>query len=134
MSALSKLDPTVVSELRRISARGSADLYTRLADLFRTGCADALRDLRVCLEGSAFQPARAICHRLKSSAANVGALGFSRQVGQLERACVAGDIARAGQLLTSLQAAHASLLAELEEVCRQDFSETTVSSAAAARR
>ena len=134
MNALSKIDPTVVSELRRIPARGSADLYTRLAGLFRTGCADALRDLQVSLEGSAFQPARAICHRLKSSAANVGALGFSRQVGQLERACIAGDIARAGQLLTSLQAAQPALVAQIEAVCQQDFSGMTVSSAVAARR
>ncbi len=133
VDALSKLDPTVVAELRGISARGSADLYTRLAGLFRTSSVDALRHLRAALESSALPAARAICHRLKSSAANVGALEFSRRVGQLERSCVEGDLAAACNLLEALQAAHAPLLAELDEAC-QDVLTGTPSSAVAGRR
>jgi HPt (histidine-containing phosphotransfer) domain-containing protein len=134
VDTLSKIDPAVVAELRRISAPGSADLSTRLVSLFRSGSVDALRQLQASLEASAFQAARAICHRLKSSAANVGALEFSRHVAQLERSCVGGDLARATRLLEGLQAAHASLVAELEEMCQDDLSERAASSAVAARR
>lgn len=130
--ALSKVDPAVVAELRAVSARGSSDLYGRLVELFRASSVDALQHLRTSLQGSAFQSARAVCHRLKSSAANVGALEFSRHVGQLERACLEGDLARGRDLLQQLQAAHLPLLAALAEACEGLL--TPASTARAARR
>jgi len=110
IDALCEVDRKVVAEIRGV---GSADLYSRLVDLFRTGSAEALAQLRAALETSAFQPARAVCHRLKSSAANVGALAFSREVGLLEQQCVAGDLGRARALLEGLQAAHSGLMRQL---------------------
>ncbi len=109
----SKVDPAVVAELRRVPTRGSVDLYSRLVELFGPGSADALVQLRAALEASSTGPAGAICHRLKSSAANVGALAFAQRVDQLERLCVAGDAARALELLEELQAAQPALIAEL---------------------
>jgi HPt (histidine-containing phosphotransfer) domain-containing protein len=110
---LSKVDPTVIAELRRIPGRGSVDLYSRLVDLFETGSADALAQLCAALEASSCKPACAICHKLKSSAANVGALAFAQRVGQLEQLCIEGDITRALGLLEGLQAAQPALIAEL---------------------
>lgn len=109
--ALCQVDAKVVAELGRVS--GSAKLYSRLVDLFRTGSSDALAQLRSALSGAAFQPARAVCHKLKSSAANVGALAFSRQVALLEQRCMEEDLTRASALLEGLQAAHAGLMTEL---------------------
>ena len=110
VDALCEVDRKVVAEIRGV---GSADLYSRLVELFKTGSSEALAQLRAALATSAFHPARAVCHRLKSSAANVGALAFSRQVGLLEQLCVAGDLDRARALLEGLQAAHSGLITQL---------------------
>jgi HPt (histidine-containing phosphotransfer) domain-containing protein len=112
--ALCQVDAKVVAELGRVS--GSAKLYSRLVDLFRTGSSEALAQLRSALSGSAFQPARAVCHKLKSSAANVGAVEFSRQVALLEQRCTEEDLTRARELLEGLQAAHSGLMTELARV------------------
>ncbi len=109
--ALCQVDARIVAELGRVS--GSANLYARLVALFRTGSADAVAQLSSALEASALQPARAVCHKLKSSAANVGAMAFSRQVALLEHRCVEGDITRARELFAGLQAAHPGLMTEL---------------------
>ena len=109
--SLCQVDARMVAELGRVS--GSAKLYGRLVDLFRTGSSEALAQLHSALSGSGFQPARAVCHKLKSSAANVGALAFSRQVALLEQRCVEEDLPLARELLESLQAAHSGLMTEL---------------------
>jgi len=109
--SLCQVDAQVLAELGRVT--GSAQLYSRLVELFRTGSSDALAQLRAALSDSGFQPARAVCHKLKSSAANVGALAFSRQVALLERRCVEEDLTQARELLEGLQAAHSRLMNEL---------------------
>jgi HPt (histidine-containing phosphotransfer) domain-containing protein len=101
----------VVAELRKLT--GGADLYSRLVELFRSGSAEALVQLHAALGAASFQSARAVCHRLKSSAANVGAVAFSRHVAALEQLCAAADAARAQDLLGALQAAHSGLMTEL---------------------
>jgi HPt (histidine-containing phosphotransfer) domain-containing protein len=111
VDALCQVDRRVVAELRKLA--GGVDLYSRLVELFRSGSSDALTQLHAALGASAFQTARAVCHRLKSSAANVGALAFSRQVALLEQLCAAADITRALDLLGELQAAHVRLMKEL---------------------
>lgn len=108
---LCQVDAQVVTELGRVS--GSAKLYSRLVDLFRTGSSEGMEQLRSALSASAFQPARAVCHKLKSSAANVGALAFSRQVALLEERCAEEDLTRARELLEDLLAAHPGLMSEL---------------------
>jgi HPt (histidine-containing phosphotransfer) domain-containing protein len=109
--SLCQVDANVVAELSRVS--GSAHLYSRLVELFRRGSSEALTELRSALATEAFQAARAVCHKLKSSAANVGALAFSRQLALLEQRCAEADGTRARELFGVLQAAHAGLLAEL---------------------
>lgn len=109
--ALCQVDARIVAELGRVS--GSANLYSRLVALFRTGSSDALAQLTSALEAAALQPARSVCHKLKSSAANVGAMAFSRQVALLEQRCVDGELRQARELLAGLQAAHSGLMMEL---------------------
>jgi len=112
--ALCQVDARIVAELSRVS--GSTNLYSRLVALFHTGSADALAQLTSALEASALPPARSVCHKLKSSAANVGAMAFSRQLALLEQRCVAGDLHQARELLAGLQAAHSGLMTELSRL------------------
>jgi HPt (histidine-containing phosphotransfer) domain-containing protein len=111
--SLTRIDPNVVAELRRLPSRGSDNLFAKLVGLFEIGSSEALTQLQTALQMSAAGQAAAICHKLKSIAGSVGAVAFAREVGRIERHCVEGDLTRARDLLRALQAAHPTLLAEL---------------------
>jgi HPt (histidine-containing phosphotransfer) domain-containing protein len=111
--SLTQIDRKLVAELRRLPARGAADLFVKLVGLFEISSAEALVQLHTALQRAAAGQAAAICHKLKSIAGNVGAVAFAHEVGRIERHCVEGDLARARDLLSGLQAAHPTLLAEL---------------------
>jgi HPt (histidine-containing phosphotransfer) domain-containing protein len=81
--------------------------------LFRTGSTDSLAQLNTALAGRDLPAAAAICHKLASSASNVGALVYGKEVRRLEQLCIAGDHAKALALNESLQAAHVPLMAAL---------------------
>jgi HPt (histidine-containing phosphotransfer) domain-containing protein len=111
--SLTQIDSRVIAELRRLPARGSANLFVKLVGLFQTSSAETLSQLQTALQMSAAGQAAAVCHRLKSIAGTVGAMAFADEVARIERLCVEGDLARARDLLAGLQAAHPTLLAEL---------------------
>jgi HPt (histidine-containing phosphotransfer) domain-containing protein len=113
LAALSGVDATAVAALRNLRAGAHADLYSKLVDLFRTGSTDAIVQLESALEADDLKGAGGICHKLASSAANVGALAFARDVRRLEKICDDGDKARAHRLCERLATAHPALLAEL---------------------
>ena len=110
---LSKLDQATVVRLRGSGAKGRPNLYSRLIGLFRTGSTAALDELQAALRAGDMAAARAICHKLKSSAANVGALAFSKDVRRLEQLCTGGDAAAAWSTCERLRSAHPTLIAEL---------------------
>ena len=97
---------------------GSSDLFVSLVGLFQSGSSDAMATLDTKLQAGDLAAAGAICHKLASSAANVGALSFSRDMRRLERLCVAGDLAEAQPLFNRLHAAYPSLILELSNLQR----------------
>jgi HPt (histidine-containing phosphotransfer) domain-containing protein len=111
--SLTEIDRRVVAELRGLPARGSANLFVKLVGLFQASSTQTLAQLQTALEICAAGQAAAICHRLKSTAGNIGAVAFAHEVGRIERLCVEGDLARARDLAAGLLAAHPTLLAEL---------------------
>ena len=113
VSMLSSVDATAVAGLRNLRAGGHADLYSKLVDLFRASSVGAMAQLQAALEADDLGAASGICHKLSSSAANVGALIFARDVRQLEKRCDEGEKARAQRLCDRLVAAHTGLLEQL---------------------
>jgi signal transduction histidine kinase/ligand-binding sensor domain-containing protein/CheY-like chemotaxis protein/HPt (histidine-containing phosphotransfer) domain-containing protein len=111
--ALSSVDPTAVAGLRNLRAGKHVDLYSKLVDLFRVSSSKSLAELRAALAAGDFSAAAAVCHKLASSAANVGALAFGNDVRLLGQRCIAGDAAAAVQLHADLQSAYPALLEEL---------------------
>jgi HPt (histidine-containing phosphotransfer) domain-containing protein len=111
--SLTGIDRKVIAQLRSMPARGSANLFVKLLGLFETSSAATLAQLQAALQSAAAGQAAAICHKLKSTAGNIGAVSFAHEVGRIEGLCLAGDLARARDLLGALQAAHPTLLAEL---------------------
>jgi len=111
--ALSAVDARTVASLRSLGGP-DGDLYSKLVALFQTGSAESLAALEVALTRSEPSAAAALCHKLKASAANVGALAFALEIGQMETVCDAGNIAEARHLYGRVRSAYPSLLSELD--------------------
>lgn len=117
---LRMVDRTVVASLRALPVRDKGDLYTRLVHLFRTTAAAGLVGLRAALTQRDLEAAGAVCHKLKSSADNVGAGIFAAGLRKLEQRCKAGDIEAGMRELESLEAAFPVLLVELQGFTLQE--------------
>ncbi len=104
----------MVARLRAARAPSRTDLYGKLVELFRASSAGALAALDAALDVGDLASARAICHKLKSSAANVGAGVFSQHVRRLEQCCSAGNRAGAREIYERLKASYPELVEELE--------------------
>jgi CheY-like chemotaxis protein/HPt (histidine-containing phosphotransfer) domain-containing protein len=113
---LSSVDPTAVSALRNLRAGKHADLYSKLVDLFQVGSLKSLTELRGALAAGDLTTAGSVCHKLASSAANVGALEFAKEVRRLGTMCGEGNAAGAGELTGGLEAAHPMLMDVLMRV------------------
>ncbi len=107
---LASVDVAAVASLRKFRTGANADLYTKLVELFRTGSAESLAQLNEALAAKDLRTAMAICHKLASSAANVGALAYGKEVRRLEQSCSVGDHAKASALNQAIQAAHPALV------------------------
>jgi signal transduction histidine kinase/CheY-like chemotaxis protein/HPt (histidine-containing phosphotransfer) domain-containing protein len=113
LEAVAGIDATVVAGLKNLRAGGQNDLYSRLIDLFRPAATEAMAQLKSALDADDYESASAICHKLASSAANVGALAFARYTRQLETMCDERNGARARRLFEKICAAHPALMEEL---------------------
>ena len=113
---LAAVDAKAVASLRNLRSGGGTDLYSKLVALFESGSAESLAALDRALVGSDLAAAAALCHKFKASAANVGALVFSRELGLLEDACAAGQLEQARQLCARARGAYPALLAELNNL------------------
>jgi len=113
--ALASVDAQAVASLRNLRPGKQVDLYSKLVELFRVGSIESMTQLREALASNDFKRADAVCHKLASSAANVGALVFAREVRRLGQLCASAsaDAAAAAPLHQALQAAHPALLEQL---------------------
>ena len=113
IQAATEIDAATVMGLKNLRSSGQSDLYSKLVALFRPVSSKALDQLRSALAADDLETASALCHRLSSSAANVGALAFAQNLRQLEKACQERDRTRAGRLYDMVRAAHPALIDEL---------------------
>jgi CheY-like chemotaxis protein/HPt (histidine-containing phosphotransfer) domain-containing protein len=113
IQAATEIDATTVMGLKNLRSGGQSDLYSKLVALFRPVSSKAIDELRSALASDDLQTASALCHRLSSSAANVGALAFAQYLRQLEKACQDRDRTRAARLYDTVRAAHPALIDEL---------------------
>ena len=110
---LASVDMNAVAGLKRLRRGKKADLYTKLVELFRHGAIEAMREMRDALEASDLKKVAAVCHRLTSSAANVGAIAFSKDVRALGKLAREGDAMTARRRFEVLEAALPALIEEL---------------------
>jgi CheY-like chemotaxis protein len=111
-AALAEIDSSTVEGLKALRSSGPG-LYSKLTDLFRSGSTRAIEELDAALADGDYASAGAVCHKLASSAANVGALVFASHVRQLEKSCGERDAAKAVALYRNIRGAHRPLLEAL---------------------
>jgi signal transduction histidine kinase/ligand-binding sensor domain-containing protein/CheY-like chemotaxis protein/HPt (histidine-containing phosphotransfer) domain-containing protein len=109
-----RIDRSVVAVLRSIGVGGDRPLFDNLIGIFTRSSAQALKDIESALAAGEFDNARAFCHKIKSAAANVGAMGFAELLEELEGACRAGEATRARQLHVLCVSTREAVLASLE--------------------
>jgi CheY-like chemotaxis protein/HPt (histidine-containing phosphotransfer) domain-containing protein len=112
MTALATVDASAVAALRQLGG-GKQDLYSKVVLLFVSSSTQALDELQAALEDDDLPAAAAVCHKMASAAANVGALTYAERVKELERHALGGEAAPARACCDELCAAHAALLEAL---------------------
>jgi CheY-like chemotaxis protein len=113
---LASIDSNAVASLRKLRSGSHADLYSRLVELFRSASTESVAQLRTAMAAKDLAAAAGVCHKLASSAANVGALTYAKELRRLEQLCIAGDAVQAAQLNDGIQAAHPALLDALSSL------------------
>jgi CheY-like chemotaxis protein/HPt (histidine-containing phosphotransfer) domain-containing protein len=107
---LASVDAAAVASMRKLRARGHTDLYSKLVELFRTGSAESLAQLGDAMVENDLVAAAGLCHKLASSASNVGALAYGKELRRLEQLCNDGEQAQAAEVHELIQAAYAPLM------------------------
>ena len=90
-AALAVVDVGAVQVIARMGTGGSSGLFQKLVSLFETSSRPLVRALADAVAERRFDAAAGICHRLKSSSANVGAIAFSAALRELEQQCRSGE-------------------------------------------
>jgi signal transduction histidine kinase/ligand-binding sensor domain-containing protein/CheY-like chemotaxis protein/HPt (histidine-containing phosphotransfer) domain-containing protein len=111
--ALTMIDSAALARLRVGPDRGRGRLYGRLVDLFQATSSESVAAMRAALASGDLAACGAQAHKLRASAANVGATAFSDAARELEQACQAGAADRCMELFGRMAAVHPALLTEL---------------------
>jgi signal transduction histidine kinase/ligand-binding sensor domain-containing protein/CheY-like chemotaxis protein/HPt (histidine-containing phosphotransfer) domain-containing protein len=112
------VDSVAVARLGSLRS-GQSNLFPRLVDLFQASSAEAMEQLRSAFETRDLVMAGAQCHKLASSAANVGALSFAADVRHLEHLCAAGEATSAQPLFEKVWTVYPALIEELSSLRRK---------------
>jgi signal transduction histidine kinase/DNA-binding response OmpR family regulator/HPt (histidine-containing phosphotransfer) domain-containing protein len=112
------LDPSVISSLRELGGDDDPGLFSELVGMFLSDTPERLRALSEALDHNDPGALERAAHALKSSSANLGALGLSVLFRDIEAAGRAKDLSKAAPLVArtqpEFQRVEAALRSELE--------------------
>jgi len=97
------LDAAALQNLRAMRRPGRPDVLGRIIDLFYSDAPRLLGQLEVAAEASDTAALQLAAHTLKSSCANVGALGLSATCREIEQYARGNDVASALQHIRGIQ-------------------------------
>jgi two-component system sensor histidine kinase/response regulator len=114
------IERQVLEQLGKVLTNGKAELLTRVLNLYLTESPKLMHKLKqASAKGEASEIVRN-AHSLKSSSANVGAMGLSRYCADIEASARRGDTEEARKIFARIEAEHgralAALTAEFEQV------------------
>jgi len=113
----SVLDMSVIESLRELGGEDQPELLAELIDLFLDDTPKQLQALDEAVEAAYPEGMERAAHTLKSSCANVGAMGMSVLCFELEKLGRSNAIEGAGSLSSQIQQAYVAV-AEALEVCK----------------
>jgi HPt (histidine-containing phosphotransfer) domain-containing protein len=97
------LDPSVISSLRELGGDDDPGLFSELVGMFLSDTPERLRALTEALDHNDPGALERAAHALKSSSANLGALGLSVLFRDIEAAGRAKDLSKAAPLVARTQ-------------------------------
>lgn len=109
------LDPSALDQLRALQRPGRPNLVERVVGLFRTDASKRLSALETAAVEQDWVSLRREAHTLKSSAANVGAVGMREVAAEMERAMMAARHDDALALIPALREHFEAVLNALDE-------------------
>lgn len=112
--ASSALDMRVIADLRELGGEDDPNLLTELIDMFLTDAPARIREVETSLANGDIKTLERAAHTLKSSSANIGAMGLSAVCKRIE------ELARAqnGAAIAPLLADTTQSFAEAEAALR----------------
>jgi len=108
------IDIDILNELRSLSEATGRDILGKSAGFFVTQTPDDIAELRRAAEQADLEALGTIAHSLKSSSANLGAIGFSQACAALESSANEGSLEASRANLQSIEARLPALLRELK--------------------
>jgi HPt (histidine-containing phosphotransfer) domain-containing protein len=109
------LDSEIVASLREL-ADGDSAFVPQMVDLYVKGAAEKLPKIAKALAENHLQDVASLCHQLKSSSGNLGAVALGKLFERLEAAALANDKATADKLCTEVMAAYPEVEAALKKL------------------
>ncbi|HUR18958.1 MAG TPA: response regulator [Acidimicrobiales bacterium] len=98
------LDTAALEQLRELEVRSGRAVVDTLVRSYLTSAEDGMRELSTAIEAGDLESVARVAHRLRGSSGAVGAVGVAKAFALLERAGKSGDLAGAGDALTTVTA------------------------------
>ncbi|MBC9785453.1 response regulator [Heliobacterium chlorum] len=117
---LNVLDGEVLASLRELASESEPDFLKNILELFREESSLLAKQLSDGLAQTRFNEISAAAHALKSSSANIGALGLSQLSAQLENAAKAAEVTLAKECYLKWQSEYQQVLHELDMVQQKE--------------
>jgi CheY-like chemotaxis protein/HPt (histidine-containing phosphotransfer) domain-containing protein len=109
------LDTAALDRIRALQRSDGPALLRKVIDLYLADSRELLDSLRLAASTADAPGLQRAAHTLKSSSANVGAMGLAERCKELETAARNGAIAGAGEIVHVIESEHRSVCAALED-------------------
>lgn len=110
----SAIDRSVLEQIRMLEGPGRQGLLEKVVTLYLCDSQKLVEKIRTCVEGKDADALRRAAHTLKSSSANVGAVGVFEICRRIEEGTADGSLPSSGSQVERLEGEYGSVRQELQ--------------------
>ena len=114
------LDQGVLNNIRVLQRKGAPNMLNKVIGLYFDQSALGMDRLRAAIKALDIDEVRAVAHALKSSSANVGALGLADQFRLLENKALQGSLDSASESLQRIESEYSQAIWALGQEIREE--------------